>query len=233
MPRLFIHVEGETEEMFVNQILRPHFINAGYLNVSAKLLGNARARARRGGIRNWPSVRDDILRHLKDDQNILSTVMVDYYALPSNGGNAWPGRDASVNLSTKEKGKMVEDAILSDIAARMGVDAKVCRFIPFVMMHEFEALLFSDCKAFSDGIGMPHIETQLSNIRSAFLSPEDINDSPQTAPSKRVEALIPGYQKPLYGNVAALAIGLDVIRAECQNFADWLTRLEEKIEVLT
>lgn len=229
MARLFVHVEGETEETFVNQILKPHLVGIGYEGVSAKLLGNARARTHRGGIRNWHSVRDDILRHLKGDQNIFSTVMVDYYALPSEGERAWPGRAGAENLSAAEKGKMVEAAILADVADRMGLATGVCRFIPYVMMYEFEALLFSNCQAFADGIGKPHLSEQLAIIRNAFGTPEEINDSPLTAPSKRVAALIPGYQKPLFGNVAAHAIGLDTIRAECANFADWLFRLEQKV----
>ena len=229
MARLFVHVEGETEETFVNQILRPHLLNAGYHGVSAKLLGNARARTHRGGIRNWPSVRDDILRHLRSDHEIFSTVMVDYYALPRDGGHAWPGRDAAANLSSQEKGRLVEAAILADIADRMGVTPEVCRFIPYVMMYEFEALLFSNCQAFADGIGMSYLGPQLAEILSAFESPENINDSPLTAPSKRVTTLIPNYQKPLFGNVAAHSIGLDSMRSECKNFSDWLSRLEQRV----
>lgn len=49
--RLLIHVEGETEETFVNEVLRPHLLHSGYARVSARLLGNARQRDRRGGIR--------------------------------------------------------------------------------------------------------------------------------------------------------------------------------------
>ena len=226
MARLFVHVEGETEETFVTEILRPHLVDVGFHAVSPKLLGNARARAQRGGIRNWASASEDILRHLKEDQNLFSTVMVDYYALPKMGSNAWPGRDAPENLTSSEKGKRVEAAILQDIAARLGTTPELCRFVPFVMMYEFEALLFSDCQAFADGVGMSHLAPKLFAIRNAFSTPEEINDSPDTAPSKRVEALIPGYQKPLYGNVAASEIGLLAIRAECANFADWLSRLE-------
>jgi hypothetical protein len=226
MARLFVHVEGETEETFVTDILRPHLFGVGFHAVSAKLLGNARARTRRGGIRNWTTVRDDILRHLKEDRNLFSTVMVDYYALPKTGPNAWPGRDAPPNLTSSEKGKRVEDAILQDVAERLDMAPALCRFIPYVMMHEFEALLFSDCKAFAAGVGMPHLGPKLLAIRNAFSTPEEINDSPYTAPSKRVEALMPGYQKPLYGNIAASTIGLAAIRAECANFADWLSRLE-------
>lgn len=46
MTRLLIHVEGQTEESFVNDILAPHLYGQGFTNVSARLLGNARQRER-------------------------------------------------------------------------------------------------------------------------------------------------------------------------------------------
>jgi hypothetical protein len=93
-------------------------------------------------------------------------------------------------------------------------------------MHEFEGLLFSDCAAFSRGIGHPNLEGELTKIRSQFPTPEDIDDSPFTAPSKRVMVLLPGYEKPLLGVLAALEIGLNRIRQECPHFNEWLVRLE-------
>ena len=98
-------------------------------------------------------------------------------------------------------------------------------------MHEFEALLFSDCQRFAEGIGgRPQLARDLQNIRDQFDTPEHINDSPFTAPSKRIRALMPGYQKPLDGTNAALHIGLDTIRGQCPHFADWLSRLEHLLE---
>jgi hypothetical protein len=83
MTRLLIHVEGETEETFVNEVLAPHLYTHGYGLISARLLGNARQRDRRGGIRGWNGVRKDILNHLKEDAGCLATTMVDYYGLPA------------------------------------------------------------------------------------------------------------------------------------------------------
>ena len=94
-------------------------------------------------------------------------------------------------------------------------------------MHEFEGLLFSDCAAFARGIGQPQIEIHLKAIRNQFATPEDIDDSPLTAPSKRVEAIISGYTKPLFGVLAALEIGLDKIREACPHFRAWLEKLEK------
>ncbi len=226
MARLLVHVEGKTEETFVNQILGPHLHAHGYAQVSARLLGNTRQRDRRGGIRGWDSVRKDILNHLKEDTGCLTTTMVDYYGLPQRGGKAWPGRAQAGALPCSRKAVTVQDALLADIRAELGGSFFPPRFLPYVMMHEFEGLLFSDCARFADGIGHPNLAPRFQAIRNDFDTPEEINDSPITAPSKRVEDLVPGYEKPLLGTLAVLEIGLDTIRAECPHFRGWLERLE-------
>ena len=98
--------------------------------------------------------------------------------------------------------------------------------MPNVVMHEFEGLLFSDCEAMARGMGQSNLAGPFQEIRDIFESPEHINDSPITAPSKRIETLVPGYQKPLLGTLAALEIGLDSMRAHCPNFDAWISRLE-------
>ena len=226
MSRLLIHVEGETEETFVNKILAPHLYCHGYTNVSARLVGNSRMRDRRGGIRAWSTVRRDILNHLREDPNCLATTMVDYFALPQTGERAWPGRQAAGGLSFTQKASTVETALLTDICKELVGGFDPNRFIPYVMMHEFEGLLFSDCEGFGRGIGRMDLVTQFQAIRNQFATPEEINDSPLTAPSKRVEALVLGYEKPLLGSLAVLEIGLGAIRKECPHFREWIERLE-------
>lgn len=226
MTRLLVHVEGTTEESFVNEVLRDHLQTFGFERVSARIVGNARQRFRRGGIRPWPAVRDDILRHLKEDRHCIATTMVDYYALPQSGDRAWPGRAAAAAAQPMEKSAIVNSALAKDVTAAMGGDFNPARFVPFVVMHEFEGLLFSDCHAFGQSIGRTDLIEAFQSIRDQFDTPEDINDSPITAPSKRVEALVEGYQKPLLGTLAALEIGLPRISAACPNFRTWLSHLE-------
>lgn len=226
MARLLVHVEGETEETFVNELLSKHLQAIGYERVGARLLGNSRLRVRRGGIRAWTSVKKDIVRHLKEDRRCIASTMVDYYGLPQSGDGAWPGRAAATSLSIGEKALCVEEALLTDIASEMGADFAASRFVPYVVMHEFEGLLFSDCTAFARGVGRPDMEAAFQSIRDQFVTPEEIDDSPITAPSKRLEGLIPGYEKPLFGSLAALEIGLDKIRVACPHFQSWLSKLE-------
>ncbi len=227
MTRLLVHVEGQTEEDFVNEVLREHLLAKGYVAVGARIVGNARLRRRRGGIRPWPSVRKDIMNHLKDDARCIATTMVDYYALPQQGSGAWPGRAKAAALpAAAENALCVQDSMLDDLAGQMGDRFNPARFVPFVVMHEFESLLFSDCASFSRGIGSPDLEPQFRRIRDQFGTPEEINDSAATAPSKRVEDLVPGYEKPPLGILAVLEIGLDRIRAECPHFDGWVSHLE-------
>lgn len=139
MARLLIHVEGPTEEDFVNEVLRDHLVSKGYYSVEARIVGNARLRER-GGIRKWPSVIRDIVHHLREDRNCIATTMIDYYGLPQ----MWPGRERSTSLrSVGAKGACVEDAIKKDVVTEMGNRFNSDRFVPFVVMHEFEGLLFS------------------------------------------------------------------------------------------
>lgn len=226
MNRILIHVEGETEETFVNEVIAPHLCNFGIESTQARLLGNARQRSRRGGIQGWGPSKQDLLRHIRADPGCCCTTMVDYYALPQEEGKGWPGRKQAGLLPFEQKGRTIAEAIFDDMNDTMGGYLHPDRFVPFVMMHEFEALLFSDCAAFGNEIGRSDLIPAFQAIRDEFSSPEEINDSPQTAPSKRVINLVPGYQKPLLGNLAALGIGLDAIRAECPHFNNWLSKLE-------
>jgi hypothetical protein len=226
MARLLIHVEGETEETFVNDLLADHLYNYGYEIVSARIIGKARLRERRGGIRAWSTVKKDILNHLKGDSGCLATMMVDYYGLPQSGDRAWPGRAEAGSLPFAQKFACVENALRDDVALALGGEFETRHFLPFVIMHEFEGLLFSDYQVFAEAITRPQLAQQFEDIRQQFATPEEINDSPVTAPSKRVEELVAEYEKPLLGTLAAINIGLDTIRIECPHFRGWLEQLE-------
>lgn len=221
--RIIVHVEGQTEEAFVNEVLAPHLYGIGYTGVSARLLGAARSRRRRGGICPWSVARDEIFKHLANDAGAVATTIVDYYALPADE-EGWPGRAECAALNLDERSEFLAQQMTSSFLAQYPAQAN--RFIPYVAMHEFEALLFSDTGAMARGFGTPGLTDTLQSIRNLFDSPEHINDSPETAPSKRIIAVVPRYQKVLQGNLAALEVGLETMRSECSGFAAWLHKLE-------
>lgn len=225
MTRILVHVEGQTEEEFVNSVLAPHLYNNGFSVVSARLIGRSRVRKKRGGTCSWESVHTEIARHLSDDTDAFGTTLVDYYALPAGGPNGWPGRDGCEGLSVANKAAHIQASLKQDFNNRHGA-ALASRFIPFVAMYEFEGLLFSEPTLMALGMGESDKAEQFQQIRDGFDSPEHINDSPQTAPSRRIQSLVPGYNKVLHGNVAALDVTLDRIRNECPIFRHWLERLE-------
>lgn len=227
MVRLFIHVEGETEEEFVREILRGHLCSYGYDLVVARLIGNARQRKKRGGIRGWDAVSRDILDQLKKDSRCLATTMVDYYGIPVSGPRAWPGRRVSAAMSVEDRALTLQRLMMDDIRQRLPTKLNANRFLPFAVMHEFEGLLFSNCEKLADVIGHPKCARKLQEIRNGFESPEEINDSSMTCPSKRILNLVPSYQKPLLGPLAVLEIGLGTIREQCPLFHQWLTHLEQ------
>ncbi|MDE2787677.1 MAG: DUF4276 family protein [Chloroflexota bacterium] len=214
MTRLFVLVEGETEETFVNDLLAPHLYRASYLDVSARLMGGQRQKSRRGGIRPWSEARRGIENQLRQDAGLVVTTMVDYYGLPTRAPGAWPGRAEANRLPFPQRAAHVENAIRTDVATLMGNSFNPVRFVPYVMMHEFEAMLFSDCEKFAQAIYHPELADRFQEIRDGFNTPEEINDSPETAPSKRIEMLAPDYQKPVDGTAAASEIGLTVIGQE-------------------
>lgn len=226
MSRLLIHVEGQSEESFVNEILAPHLYMRGFEKVAARLLGNARQKSNRGGIRGWPETRKEISNHLKLDRGCYVTTMVDYYALPKTGSDAWPGRAEAGNLPFEKRALHVERLMKEEVEMET-VDFGGGRFVPYVAMHEFESLLFSNCGVFARAIGKDGVARRLQAIRDTFSTPEEINDSPHTAPSKRILQLIPDYSKVIWGIIGAEAIGIEAMRQECPHFSNWIDQLED------
>jgi len=151
--------------------------------------------------------------------------MVDYYGLPQDGEKSWPRRKEASSLPFPQNARLVQEAMGSSVRGNMGGGFDPRRFVPYVMMHEFEALLFSDCPSFAEAIGKPDLAKSFEKIRKAFPTPEEINNSPEQAPSKRISALFKEYQKPLFGTKAVQEIGLGKICDECPHFAAWLDQL--------
>lgn len=218
MIRVHVICEGQTEEMFVNEMLAPVFFPKGIQLVPA-LVGKP---GHKGGNFKFQRLQADVKNRLLGDRTAYCTTFFDYYGLPQG----FPGKDTLVaHADIRDKAAAVQDAMVDELIRFIGQDP-MRRFIPFVQMYEFEALLFSDPEAFAIGVDRIALNQHLSAISAQFETPEHINNSPVIAPSKRIEALIADYQKPLMGTLAALEVGLDVMRARCALFNDWLTRIE-------
>jgi len=217
MIRVHVLVEGGAEVSFVKEVLLPYFIRQE-IHLLPRRLGKP---GHKRGICGYPLARREILITLKQEAQAFCTTMFDYYAMPST----WPNRKEARRKPFAEKPATIESAILADISTELGGRFDCDRFIPYVQMHEFEALLFSDPKLLADGLELPHCSA-IQSIRDQFESPEEINDGEQTAPSKRLMGLNRGYSKVTDGVLISQKIGLNVMRTECPHFNEWLAKLE-------
>lgn len=206
MIRLAIIVEGRTERAFVRRLLINHLASRE-VAATPVLVGSA---ARPGG--------DVTVERLAEKMAQLSynfdalTTLVDFY-----GFRRRPTDDVA------ELEQRIDAAYANTQHRRLRSD----HVFSYVQRHEFEALLFSDVRAFERTLlASPEAVTDLSSARERVATPEDIDDSPHAAPSKRIARAIPSYRKVIDGARIAREVGLDAMRRECPRFAAWLTRLE-------
>jgi hypothetical protein len=217
MKRALILVEGQTEERFVKDVLAPELYALDLFFEKPTLLVTKIVKdgpSFKGGVTSYSNFRRDI-RPLLKNADALVTTLLDYYGLPAD----FPGMSDRPAGSPLDRVRHVEQAIAADLGSPRN-------FLPFLALHEFEAWLFSSPDELPRALTMMEKQPEFRAIRDAFASPEEIDDGPQTAPSKRIEALFPAYQKILHGPTTAKRIGLDRIRAECPHVQTWLQALE-------
>ena len=175
----------------------------------------------KGGRVTYQRVRNDVLRALKQDHAAYCSTLFDFYGL----GNDFPSLGQTMHDPASVKVDHLEKAILRDIVQRIPEFRPDARFIPYIQLHEFEGLLFSDPTVLAAAMFREDLAPKLHAIRNGFASPEEINDSPQTAPSKRIIGLNQAYNKVISGSLAAEQMGIDVIKESCPRFRAWFERL--------
>ncbi len=206
---IYFIAEGATEVQFIESSLRYHFSAKGIYDVRAFDMG---------GSNSYGKYYNDVRTFLKREHDIIVTSMIDFFRLPKD----FSGYEAAKKLNGNSSQIVaLENSISQSINHE--------RFVPYIQLHEFEGLLFTDMKGFNQIPGCDHKAlSALKDIVSGYPNPELINDGPETAPSKRLKRIIPGYDKPLYGAYIALENGLDSIINKCPRFKNWLEVLEAK-----
>lgn len=220
MREVIIVCEGQTEETFVKQVLAPELLIKD-IHVRPRLIRTSRY-SKGGGL-----TRDRVLRFLRNtlrertDTHV--TTFFDLYGLPPN----FPGQAAAQRIVDP----VVRAARIEIEFRKIVIDEAECRperFLPHIQPCEFEALLFSDTRDFAN------IEPKWRAFDGIFLearrgakTPEHINDGADAHPSARLKGLHPRYNKVRHGAAVSAKTGIRRIRAECNHFNHWLTRLEE------
>lgn len=214
--RVHILVEGQTEETVVRNVFEPHLRTQGWF-VTYSIVTTKRPAsgpAHKGGVTGWGQLTREIPRLLRDSSLDILTTLLDYYAFPEDA----PGMVNRPNGSALERVEHVEQALAEYF--------NESRFLPHLVLHELEAWVF----AASDQLGWLFTDESLTaRLRADVASaggPEGINDSPATAPSKRLAHYCPGYVKTSDGPLAIADLGVERLRLQCPHLDSWLRRLE-------
>lgn len=218
MRGIYIICEGPTEEEFVNSILRPYFNTYQIYDVRPILMTTSKGH--KGGDVKYDRLKFNIDKLLKSETDILVTTFIDFFRLK----NDFPKYgDAQAIQNKIHKVDFLEQALVDAINNP--------RFIPYIQLHEFEGLLF----AAKDGFEfLPDLKQV--NLNSLFLAvnekqnPEELNDGELTAPSKRLEQLIPGYRKTFHGPIIAEINQMNILLERCTRFRNWINNLIEKVK---
>ncbi len=219
--RLVVYAEGQTEELFVNRILRNHLALYGIKVERPVLAATSReATGQRGGFVNWDAVEFDLRRLFADDADpdLRFTTLLDAYAMP----RTMPGYEIAVDNRRSPESIDRAEAVWRQHFSEP-------RFVPYLQRHEFEALVLADSEALKTVFHDhgPQIDALAQSI-AGFASTEDINDGPDTHPSARLGATITGYdlRKPENGLFVLQQAGLPQVRRACPRFNAWLGRWE-------
>jgi hypothetical protein len=223
MVRLYLFAEGQTEQTFADNLIKPHLAQYQVFMNRPVLIAHARKKGHvhRGGGRNYTPMKNDIIRFLKQEKSsdVFFTTMIDLSAIHPD----FPGLAESevMRQDPLRRVKFLEQRFAEDIDDQ--------RFIPYIQLHEYEAYLFSEptCFEYLGAESTRGIEA-LQTIANQYQTPELINDGLETAPSKRIMTQFPDYgkAKSTFGPQLAEKIGLQVIRSACPHFNEWLSKLE-------
>ena len=210
MKTVIIICEGPTEEVFCSNLLPQYLQNS--CRIEIRLLG---------GNCNWQRIKDMVEKALKQQKNALVTTFFDYYGVKTKKFPNWKETVGINKANVRERIEILESGMLEEIDSNLRY-----RFIPYVQLHEFEALLFNNIEVFDEMFELEQYDrAELLNIFNEFPDPEMIDQGTETSPSHRLIKIIPAYRKVIQGNAIAEKIGIEQIRQKNKHFNDWIEQL--------
>jgi hypothetical protein len=229
---VFCIVEGQTENAVLKKLVAPH-LGARGIDFHLPIVRVGRGR---GGVRflNANTLYDQIRVFLRDHRQPFVTTFFDYYAFPAGESKGWEFVAKSKADVSFRGGEAVAEMIEKEIHSRaldgMDLPNVESRLIPYVQLHELEALFFAEPNKMALIFGSPWLAKGFTEAVATCGGCENINDTPQKAPSKRIQAAFPGYIKGrsdlAHGPRIAEKLDLAAVRGKCPRFNEWLTKLE-------
>lgn len=209
MIRVCIVCEGPTEVEFVKSCLAPYLLDSQILAFPSLL--QAPSGNHRGGRVTVERLVKFISHQYHQADRI--TTLVDFYGFQDR--------------ASRTRAKLEADILSGVECCTRNYDSRFV--LPYVQMHEFEGLLFTNTQAFEWVVDGWNDDTKeaLEAVAQAFNNPEEINDSRETAPSRRILRIFEGaYSKTVHGPLIADSIGMDDIRSKCPAFSEWVGKLQ-------
>ena len=218
--RVYVVLEGQTEYEIVKNVVAPRLARERVFLFP--IIVHTSPRDRGGG--DWGKWERDIRRLLgqASGAGVWVTTIFDLFGLPKG----FPGLDRYGNDPDTERRCTKLEAALKQTFDNDP------RFIPYIQRHEIEALVLAAMDSLEALFDNPADIRGAAELRQniAGRPPEDIDDGPDTAPSRRLARFIPGYRKALHGPMAVQdyveSHGLEALRKRCPRFDRWLVSLE-------
>jgi len=212
---VMVLVEGQTEQIFVKKLLSPYITEL----TKHKIFLIPTQPGKRGGDVRFERFKKDIAIHLKQRPNTYITLMLDYYGIKD-----WPGLKKSKQQAThSKKAEVINSETKTEVQRYFSAQNGGNRFIPYVSMHEIEALYFSDPASIAQIMNVN--KTKIESILHECDEPEAINDRPETAPSKRLGKLSKLFVKTSTGIAIAKKINIPKMRKHCPLFDEWINKI--------
>lgn len=211
MSRICVVCEGLTEATFVKRVLAPYVYSEGSVELTPSIIKSGTGRPGGGNV-TVERLASHMAREYENFDGVTS--LVDWYGFSRR----------NADHCTQLEGQIRDE--VESLVHR--VDKQ--KLLPYVQVHEFEALLYSDVEGFRICIDgwTTAVEQSLRRVREQFKSPEDINDDPSTCPSARIAAAFGKYRyrKASDGPLVAEEVGIPAMRSACPRFGAWVTWLE-------
>ena len=218
-------VEGRTEKHFIDEVLAPYLGQKGVFVQSSETTTSSGKVKHKGGDICFSRIKREIAIFLKQRSDLYVSTFVDYYGIKE-----WPGKDGiPANATPSQIADILNTSAIGEMMQEKPELKCKERYIPFLAVHEFEALLFSAPEILAKEICAS--PKSVKAILEECGSPEQINKGIDTAPSKRIISLanVP-YHKATNGVDIARIITIDTIRDQCPLFDAWLNKIESLVE---
>jgi len=211
MIRVAISVEGQTEDEFCKQILAPYFLPKG-IQLIPIIVSTKREKCGvkyKGGCINLGRVKSEVVKLLPSFDYV--TTFYDLYGFDG-----------------------VSDITADKLEQKMAELFNNRKFIPYIQKYEFETLLFSEPIYYEEYFDNVQAKIDIENIISSCGGNiEEINNSKETAPSKRMINFFDNYDeafdKVFHGYSIIEEIGLDKVMEQCPRFSQWIERIESLV----